>query len=77
MEKYHTFDLDAEWCCEMCNETYHNHFSCPICKKYTGTNLYSHWDSEIDEEIKCEECGARFKFIEGNPYFEAKWILMT
>lgn len=74
MDRHFTFDIDAEWCCEMCNETYDNYFNCPMCGIYASTCVYGHWDKEFDKTIKCENCEAEFEFIEGEPYFGAKWL---
>jgi len=50
-----------EICCEMCNETVHNHFDCPICKKDCApTDAYSDLGYYDDTVISCEICNSKF-----------------
>jgi transcription elongation factor Elf1 len=68
-----------EICCEICNETIHNHMDCPCCKKYTSTDAYFDLQEHIGYnafiEIECEECGARFRMdAPAYPYGDGTWI---
>ncbi len=56
-------ELYPEICCELCNDTIHNHVDCPACgQKYAGTDLYgSLCDEEVGFILSCEECKTQFK----------------
>jgi hypothetical protein len=61
-----TSELFAEVCCELCGETVHNHFKCPVCKdKYAGTSIYdcifNH--TENSNKFSCQECNSEFEIV--------------
>jgi DNA-directed RNA polymerase subunit RPC12/RpoP len=69
-------DLQPEKiCCDECDAT-HLHMECPACRhKFAGTDLYDHpYELEVEEVIRCEECGVRFKLIGKGTGGDAKWM---
>ena len=50
-----------EVCCEICNEVVHNHFDCPVCKCYAGTDVYDYFDNYV--EFACEKCKTQFRIV--------------
>ncbi len=54
----------SEDCCELCNETIHNHSDCPVCKvKYAGTSVYCDIQDGLkynQNELSCEGCNTEF-----------------
>ncbi len=66
-------DIYPEACCEVCNETIHNHLDCPACgKKYASSANYHSLSENNPATITCE-CGAKFQ-TKDNPYDDdAEW----
>ena len=64
----------GEICCDYCNEVIHNHWDCPACnEKYASTDTFmTLHDLEAGEEVTCK-CGAKFKLVSGNPYYDGEW----
>lgn len=56
-------EIQAEACCDICDETVHNHFDCPTCgKTFAATDAYV--EIEIGDNFSCESCRATFKRVE-------------
>lgn len=58
------FELEVypEVCCELCNDTIHNHIDCPVCEeRYASTNQYCSLYEET--ELMCENCKTVFEKI--------------
>ena len=59
-----------EICCDLCNETIHNHMTCPACgDTYASTDAYGDLDPSYNTELQCEECKAMFKLINGEGWY--------
>ena len=65
-----------EMCCDLCNEIIHNHFDCPECgQKNASTDAYGNIAEMPDEILKCQNCGAEFRLMDGAPYdATANWF---
>ena len=61
-EKPNVVRIYPEICCGICNEVWHNHFDCPVCKCQTGTDVYGNFDNEVTEVV-CEKCKSQFKVV--------------
>jgi len=65
--------IKSELCCEQCGKITHNHFEYPICgDEYAASDAYGDLSEDPDfyHSITCEECGARFKFLNNERYGE-------
>jgi len=63
MTIYKDVSYYGETHCEMCNETVHNHFDCPVCKlRASGMSIYGEID-EYETNFECEECKAEFEIL--------------
>lgn len=74
--KTYSFDIFPEPCCELCNETIHNHMECPICgDDYASTDCFGPIGDIFifDKEISCE-CGAVFKVIDSESFDPDEWV---
>lgn len=63
-------EIYPESCCEICNETIHNHFDCPLCgEKRASTDIYGSLIEmgSGDCVIECK-CKAKFYTKAVNPY---------
>ncbi|MFN0177143.1 MAG: hypothetical protein ACKVU0_21050 [Saprospiraceae bacterium] len=68
-----SFKIKSELCCEQCGKIAHNHFECPLCgDDYAASDAYGDLSEDPDyyHSITCEECGARFKFLNRERYGE-------
>ena len=64
-------NIYQEICCDVCGDTIHNHFDCPVCnteRGYQGTDQYSYILSDVDK-IKCEECNTEFQRVNKDDYW--------
>lgn len=81
VRKIYEVEIDAEICCEECNEIIHNHLDeCPICKtKFASTSGYSNLDEPGFEEniIQCDECNSYFKLVQNRWYNSPKVVLIS
>jgi DNA-directed RNA polymerase subunit M/transcription elongation factor TFIIS len=71
-EQFH-LKIISELCCEQCGKIAHNHFECPICgDDYAASDAFGDLSEDPDfyHSITCEECGARFKFLNSVRYGE-------
>lgn len=63
----------GELCCEVCNETIHNHLDCPVCgKKYATSENYHDLSEDTPHRLECE-CGAIFETTDFPYDEEATW----
>lgn len=60
-------EIYPEECCEVCGETIHNHFNCPVCKtRFASTDQYGSFYEEVAPiTFSCEECHTKFKLLSG------------
>jgi len=75
-DKQYQLEFFPEEHCDECMETVHVHFKCPKCgDDYACTDVYGelHDSVSIGNSITCEECSAKFIFIEGTVY-NGIWI---
>ena len=65
-------NIYLEPCCpgsETCHNIIHSHFDCPVCgEENVGSDRYGDMSEDIqysqeNQEIECEECGARFRLV--------------
>lgn len=65
-------NINAEVCCDECNEIQHNHFACPVCNTPEGnepTEQYECLDSSV-KEIQCGICGTEFIKKENDYWYQ-------
>lgn len=61
-------EVTGEICCDECNDIWHNHMDCPVCKvSDAGTDVY-HDLYHHSDVLECEECGAVLEKIAGDWY---------
>jgi hypothetical protein len=68
-------NIHPEICCDECNEVFHNHIDCPVCKKQDSetNSFFNLYEASIGETIECGNCNSVFELINRDASFINDW----